>query len=222
MLWTPSRTRRPLITTVIAGLALATLGASAVCSASSPPSASADWQGGWGSAKGWWGPGWWGTGRFLDVLPWDYQSFWWQGKPYYFGGETFYAWNGDVGKYEQVTPPVGFNQPRSEYVAMSNGIPKLSHRLFAYPEAGQSPAEQMRDQAECLKLASAHEAAEAPKPVVRKPPARGPRGRRVGRRRGVASAATPESTKPVITLSLQHAALAAEATCLEKRHYSVR
>jgi len=215
-----SRVGCPAVAAVIVGFALGMLGSSAVCLASSSAADGAGWQGGWGSAKGWWGPGWWGTGRFVDVLPWDYQSFWWQGKPYYYGGTFFYAWNGDVGKYEVVTPPVGFNQPRSEYVTMSNGIPKLSGRLFVYPERGQTSAEQARDESECHRLALAKE---MPAPALNPPPSPPP-ARRRGRRRGSrgGASAAPVSTSSVDTLSLQHAVLSADAACLEKRHYSVR
>lgn len=221
-----ARARR-VTAAAIAGLAVGVIALGTVCLARSHASPKPSWQGGWGSANGWWGPGWWGTGRFVSVLPWDYQSFWWQGKPYYFGGATFYAWNGDVGKYEEVTPPIGFNQPLSTYVQMSNGIPKLSRHLFAYPAAGQSPAEQARDESECLRLASTKDAPHAPpkpvaKPVVRRGPPgrRPPPGARRGPRRRPASAPIPAA--PVDTLAMQHALLHDEATCLEKRHYVVR
>jgi hypothetical protein len=220
-MYTHSRARAAAVAAVIAGFALSVLGASSVCLASNSASDAAAWQGGWGSAKGWWGPGWWGTGQFVDVLPSGYQSFWWQGKPYYFGDSTFYAWNGDVGKYEQVTPPIGFNQPPSQLVTMSQGIPKLSARLFVYPEAGQTSADQARDEAECHKLASAKEAPPAAPTPPPSPPPTARRGRRPGGRRGGPSAA-PEPASSIDTLNLQHAVLSAEAACLEKKHYSVR
>lgn len=218
---TSVRTWPYLATLLVASLALSALGAGGVCLARTARSRGNEWHGGWGSASGWWGPGWWGTGRFVSVLPWNYQSFWWDGKPYYFGGDAFYAWNGDVGKFEEVTPPIGFNQPRNQYVKMSNGIPKLSIRLFAYPEAGQSPAQQARDKADCMKLAKAKDAPHAapvkPSPRKRaKPVGRGRRGRRH-------HASTPvASPSKIDTLALQHALLSDAAACLRKRHYSVR
>jgi hypothetical protein len=217
---TSSRARWRVVAAVIAGFALAGLGANPVCRASNSGTDTASWPGGWGSAKGWWGPGWWGTGQFVDVLPSDAQSFWWQGKPYYFGGATFYAWNGDVGKYEEVTPPIGFNQPLSPYVSMSKGVPKLSGQLFIYPESGQTAAEQSRDEAECHKLALAKETP----PATPTPPPSARQGRRRGRRPAGRRRATaaPVPATPVDTLTLQHAVLSAEAACLEKRHYSVR
>jgi hypothetical protein len=250
--------RRRLVTAAVAGLTLclsvatvATVAAAATVTAqdSASTSDSGDWHGGWGSATGWWGQGWWGEGKFLDVLPWNYQSFWWKGMPYYYGGAAFYAWDGDVGKYEEVTPPIGFNQPPSEYVTMSVGIPKLSMQLFAYPAGGQSQAQETKDLAECHKLASPPAAphvaappaaAHGPPSGRRPPPGAGPRaargpggaargpggaanaraggpGRRRGRRRAPVVTGPPPDT-----LEMQQAFVQAEATCLEKRHYSVR
>lgn len=239
--------RRLLVTVAVAGVALCLSTAAAAVAAaaqgtSSPPG-SGNWHGGWGSETGWWGPGWWGQDKFVDVLPWNYQSFWWKGMPYYYGGAAFYAWNGDVGKYEEVTPPIGFNQPLSGYVAMSDGIPKLSTKLFAYPSGGQSQAQQASDMAECHKLAApppAPAATAAPAAATRGPPAArrpppgaGPRAAgappaganaragRPGRRRARPSPPI-ETGPPPDTLSMQQSAMQAEATCLEKRHYSVR
>lgn len=218
---TSGRSRQGLVTLVAASLALSALGTGGVCLARGSRSRASEWHGGWGSLNGWWGPHWWGTGRFISVLPWNYQSFWWDGRPYYFGGASFYAWNGAVGKFEEVTPPIGFNQPHSRYVKMSNGIPKLSGRLFAYPERGQGPAQQARDKAACMKLAKAKD---APHPAAAKPPPSKParpvrRGRRGRRRHASAPVASPSQ---IDTLALQHALLSDEATCLRKRHYSVR
>ncbi|MGH8150537.1 MAG: hypothetical protein ACRETB_11270 [Steroidobacteraceae bacterium] len=238
----PRMARRRLVAAAVAGLALCLSAAAVASQGSASPSASRDWHGGWGSATGWWGQGWWGEGKTLDVLPWNYQSFWWKGMPYYYGGAAFYAWDGDVGKYEEVTPPIGFNQPLSGYVAMSIGIPKLSTRLFAYPAGGQSQAQKARDVAECHKLASPPAAPHAavppaaanrPPPGRRPPPgagpgaARGPSGAanaragRPRRRRGRRSAPIVTGPPPD-TLAMQQTFVQAEATCLEKRHYSVR
>ncbi len=228
----PSRSRHRLATAVLAGFALSALAAGAACLAKTSASPATAWQGGWGSAQGWWGPGWWGTGRYLAKLPWNYQSFHWHGKVYYFGGASFYAWNGDAAKFEEVTPPIGFNQPLSPYVKMSQGIPKLSDHLFVYPQTGQSPAQLARDQSECLTLASAKKmpasapAEPAAKPAA-KPVATGGPGRRPARggkfgRPGAHERAPIPSGPPVETLTAQHAVFLAEAACLEKRHYTVR
>lgn len=218
---TSSRTRRCLFTAVLTGVALGALGAGSVCLAHSRPHPSKAWHGGWGSAKGWWGPGWWGTGQFISVLPWDYQSFWSQGKPYYFGGAAFYAWNGRVGKYEEVTPPIGFDQPHNRYVLMSHGIPKLSTRLYVYPEAKQSAAQQTRDQRTCYKHAAIKYTPHARHVVHTKP--RPVKLAAHGHRRLARHASAPATpTKPPDTLALQHALLRAEASCLRKKHYAVR
>lgn len=170
--------------------------------------------GGWGWAGGWWGPGWWGLGLFLPIIPWYYETFWWGGVPYYYGDNAYYAWNGDAGEYEQVAPPADLGQGAPPAGAAGpNGAPPEpgSSELFAYPKAGQSPAQQARDVAECRKWASDQVASRG---------ASG--GAAPGAAGGAQSAPAAGGNFAASDAMAQHQAyLRAEAACLEGRNYSV-
>ncbi|HUN74619.1 MAG TPA: hypothetical protein VMU40_08900 [Steroidobacteraceae bacterium] len=163
----------------------------------------------WGGGWGWWGPGWWGVGVYAAWLPWYYNLYWWDGYPYYYYGNSYYVWDGDAGEYQQVNPPQGFHPDTS---APSAEQAPMNSELFAYPRAGQSPAQQARDKDECSRWASGQTGAQA------SPGASGARG-------GPAGAPPPGSTAaaaPPNALMQHDAYLRAEAACLEGRNYTVR
>ncbi len=170
--------------------------------------------GGWGWGGWWWGPGWWGLGLFLPIIPWYYETFWWDGVPYYYGDDAYYVWNGDAGQYEQVTPPADFTPNGAPPEAAGpNGAPPApgSSELFAYPKAGQSPAQQARDKAECRKWASDQVAS------------RGAPGTPPPSATGAPQSAPATSGNPAESdaMAKRQAYLRAEAVCLEGRNYSV-
>jgi len=103
--------------------------------------------GGWG---GWWGGWWdpWAFGAFLPVLPWYYETYWWNGVPYYYADDTYYQWNAGAQGYVTVAPPGGSAE------AAPGGAAPPSTEVFAYPMKGQTPAQQSRDRAECQRWAA--------------------------------------------------------------------
>jgi hypothetical protein len=116
----------------------------------------AGWHGGYGWRGGYWRGGWgygpWvlgglGLGLYVASLPPYYATYWWGGVPYYYADNTYYRWDGDMGRYESVRPPVG----------LSGGAPAppgAAGALIAYPKNGQSAAQQGRDKFECHKWAA--------------------------------------------------------------------
>jgi hypothetical protein len=119
------------------------------------------WRGGWAGWRwgccGWgWAYPWVGLGWYLPVLPWGYQTVWWDGVPYYYANNYYYAWNADAGQYEAVQPPAGVTTPSSSSSSTPRSDSSANTQgrwtdLFAYPKAGQSTDQQVRDRAECHK-----------------------------------------------------------------------
>lgn len=163
--------------------------------------------GGWGWGGGWWGPGWWGLGLFLPVIPWYYTTYWWGGIPYYYGDNAYYVWDGDAGEYEQVSPPADFSPdgPPTNVPGANDGSPATSE-LFAYPKAGQSPAQQASDVAACRKWASDQVASQG---APGSPPPGAPQSSASG---------NPAASE---AMAKRQAYLRAEAVCLQGRNYSV-
>lgn len=101
------------------------------------------WRGyGWGPYWGW-GVGL-GLGLYLSTLPWDYATYWWNGVPYYYAGNSYYVWDGTDGQYEVVQPPPQVSQQAATAPPM---------KLYAYPKNGQSAQQQAADTAECVRWA---------------------------------------------------------------------
>jgi len=76
----------------------------------------------------WWGPEWFGLDLYLATLPWDYETYWWDGIPYYYLNGDDYVWNGDAGAYEQVRPPAQIAQQESagwRQLKLSGALPRL-------------------------------------------------------------------------------------------------
>jgi hypothetical protein len=101
----------------------------------------------------WWG---WG-GLFLATLPLYYSTWWWDGVPYYYAYNNYYAWNPDVGQYESVVPPVGLTSRGAPSPSAARGTD-----LFAYPKNGQSQEQQARDRQECRDWAATQVGSGAP------------------------------------------------------------
>jgi len=98
--------------------------------------------GGWG----------WGLGFYLPLLPWYYDTYWWDGMPYYYVDGNYYLWDGDIGEYEAVEPPGGLTSTPPPQGSTLN--PAISSELFAYPKGGQSEAQQKQDKDECSRWAT--------------------------------------------------------------------
>ena len=93
---------------------------------------------------GWWP--WWSTGVFFVALPLYYNSFWWDGVPYYYGDHRYYVWNPDVSEYEVVPPPQAADPGAA-------GAAAEPEELYAYPAEGQSGEQLAKDRAECRRWA---------------------------------------------------------------------
>jgi len=85
-------------------------------------------------------------GVFVPWLPPYYTTVWWNGIPYYYANDTYYAWDDDRNGYEVVAPPKGFDQAATTQAPASN-------QLFVYPKNGQSPERQADDRYECHRWA---------------------------------------------------------------------
>jgi hypothetical protein len=87
-------------------------------------------------------------GLYVPFLPPFYTTVWWYGVPYYYANDTYYQWDGGMQEYEVVPPPDGIE---------ANGVtqPPASDQLFAYPNNGQSDAQQAQDRDACRHWATA-------------------------------------------------------------------
>jgi hypothetical protein len=115
------------------------------------------WRGGWAGWRygccGWgWAWPWVGLGWYVPALPLGYTTVWWDGVPYYYANNYYYAWDGNVGQYAAVQAPqetsgvVTTSPSPAQNYATGNGN---WTDLFAYPKGGQSPEQQTRDREEC-------------------------------------------------------------------------
>jgi hypothetical protein len=73
-----------------------------------------------------------------------YVTYWSGDVPYYYVDGDYYAWNGDVGEYEQVAPTSPIEP---------EGTPADTN-LYVYPENGQTPQQQASDEQQCSNWAS--------------------------------------------------------------------
>jgi len=194
---------------------------------------------GYGRYGGWGGWGWpLGLGLYLSVLPWDYETLWWDGLPYYYADDAYYTWDPQIDEYQQVQPP-----PQVEQQAADQ--PPAQTELFAYPKNGQSQQQQATDKAQCREWArgqSGYNPADAtteaaPAGAAPHQDALTTAGTAAPANDGVlldaysttgtATAATPANPgvsdpppNPQFAKRAQY--LRAEAACLEGRGYSVR
>src|SRR6185437_11218983 len=166
---------------------------------------------GWGpgSGRSGWhhghpGHGWWwrggccawgvdfGLGWFVPFLPWGYETLWWNDVPYYYAGNTYYAWDDAAGEYQAVEPP---DDAGKSTASPADSSTDAGFELYAYPKGGQSEAQQARDRDECRQWAS--------------------------QQTGFDPAKSPDGT-PNEAMVKRQGYLRAEAACLEARNYTVR
>jgi hypothetical protein len=153
--------------------------------------------GGYGGYYGW-GAGWWGLGLgvYLTTLPWYYSTFWWDGVPYYYVDSNYYLWDGDTGAYQQVQPPTEVTQQAVQ-------PPQTHSELFAYPNRGQTPEQQVRDKSECSRWATGETGFNPLAPASE----------------AAKSAAAPQGAATWAAKEQNY--LRAEGTCLQARGYTV-
>jgi hypothetical protein len=107
--------------------------------------------GGWGCCG--WGWGWpWGlgVGLYFATLPLYYQTYYWNGVPYYYADNTYYIYDPNARQYETVAPPDGLAAQNGG----SAGGPPAGTDLIAYPKNGQSSDQQAKDKFECHEWAA--------------------------------------------------------------------
>lgn len=103
---------------------------------------------GWGGAYGWGGyggAGWLGYGLFFSALPLAYATYYWDGVPYYYADDNYFQWDSSANAYETVEPPAA--------VANQVAAAAPETELFAYPDNGQSSAQQTKDRSDCKQWA---------------------------------------------------------------------
>jgi hypothetical protein len=157
--------------------------------------------GGWygrGYGRGWYGWGL-GYGLLFATLPWYYDTYWWDGVPYYYADDVYYQWNGDAGQYESVPPPVGLeNEVQTQAPVM--------HELFVYPKGGQTNEQLAHDREEC-RLWAITQSGYDPKTAL-PPPAKD-------------AAGSPVKTEAESLAAKGSEYLRAEGACLLGKNYSV-
>jgi hypothetical protein len=99
----------------------------------------------WGRPRGWYGysPPYFG---FVAVLPWYFDTFWWNGIPYYYADNRYYLWNEGVSAYQVVPPPA--------YAGDTGDTGGAPLDLYVYPNSGQSPEQQSNDRYACHRFAA--------------------------------------------------------------------
>jgi hypothetical protein len=99
--------------------------------------------GGWGCCGWGWGWGGLGLGLYFATLPLYYNTYWWNGVPYYYSNNTYYIYDPNAKQYQTVAPPAGLQDQSG------NPAPGPSSDLIAYPKNGQSAEQQSKDKFEC-------------------------------------------------------------------------
>jgi hypothetical protein len=97
------------------------------------------WRGGYYGGWGWGGLG---LGLYFATLPLYYSTFWWDGIPYYYADNTYYRYDGSVGRYETVAPPPDVQNQAAAQEPVGTD-------LIAYPKNGQTAEQQAKDKYEC-------------------------------------------------------------------------
>jgi hypothetical protein len=108
------------------------------------------WRGGWGCCGWGWGWGGLGLGLYFATLPLYYQTYWWNGTPYYYADNTYYIYDPNAKQYQTVAPPDGLQGQTGE----TGGAPAMPTELIAYPKNGQTADQQSKDKYECHKWAA--------------------------------------------------------------------
>jgi hypothetical protein len=108
--------------------------------------------GGWGWGCCGWGWGWGlGLGLYFASLPLYYQTYYWDGVPYYYADNTYYVYDPNARQYQTVAPPDGL---ATQVQGSSAGGPPPGTELIAYPKNGQSADQQSKDKFECHEWAA--------------------------------------------------------------------
>lgn len=166
-----------------------------------PPGAYTGRHGPLGARYGYYGGNWyrrsrnawvvWGApvGMFVPWLPPYYSTVWWYGIPYYYANDTYYAWDAGRSAYQVVTPPAGMDG------GATTQAPASDH-LFAYPNKGQSDAQQQTDRNQCHQWAAEQTGFDPTRPAG-----------------GVSASEAVRKWNDYMR---------ADATCLEGRGYTVR
>lgn len=163
---------------------------------------------GWRGGYRGWGWGGLGYGLFFASLPWYYDTYWWDGAPYYYADDVYYQWNGDANAYETVQPPAGLTEQVQAQAL-------VSRKLFAYPTAGQSSEQQATDREDCHRWAVAQSGFD---PRVATNASMG-----LSASTGATTGGTAASQEAVESTAAKRADyLRADEACLEGRNYSVK
>lgn len=107
------------------------------------------WRGGWGCCGWGWGWGGLGLGLYFASLPLYYDTYYWNGVPYYYADNTYYTYDPNAKQYETVAPPSGLQ----DQVGGEGGGTAPSD-IIAYPKNGQSADQQAKDKFECHQWAA--------------------------------------------------------------------
>ncbi|MGC1458449.1 MAG: hypothetical protein WA825_09255 [Steroidobacteraceae bacterium] len=116
------------------------------------------WRGGYYGA----GLGWLGYGLTFATLPLYYDTYWWDGVPYYYDDDNYYLWDGNADSYVTVQPPAGL---QAQVAAEPSPEADPKFEVFAYPKNGQTAAQQARDVSECRQWATGQVGSDATKHV---------------------------------------------------------
>jgi hypothetical protein len=139
-----------------------------------------------------------GYGLFFATLPWYYDTYWWDGVPYYYADDVYYQWNGNAAEYESVQPPAGL-------AAQVQAQAPMTRELFIYPMTGQTSEQQARDREDCRRWAIAQSGFN-------------PNAADVGSARTIAN-----SRSSAESMAQRHTDyLRADGACLKGRNYSVQ
>jgi len=93
----------------------------------------------------------------LPTLPVGYVTYSWDGVPYYYYNDTYYAWDPGYGGYVATEPPPVADSgpsPDEEQEQPDAGGADPDATLYAYPAQGQSPEQQAQDRQECQQWAA--------------------------------------------------------------------
>lgn len=116
------------------------------------------WRGGYYGA----GLGWLGYGLAFATLPLYYDTYWWDGVPYYYDDDNYYLWDSNADSYVTVQPPVGL---QAQVAAAPGPQSDPKSEVFAYPKNGQTAEQQARDVSECRQWATGQVGSDAAKHV---------------------------------------------------------
>jgi hypothetical protein len=111
------------------------------------------WRGGWGCCGWGWGWGGLGLGLYFATLPLYYQTYWWDGVPYYYADNTYYIYDPNAKQYQTVAPPDGLQSQLGGAGGATAGA-AATGELIAYPKNGQPEDQQAKDRYECHKWAA--------------------------------------------------------------------